>query len=134
MNHIKNYIDTTKNVCSIWIANSQRQPIIDNAVKIFANDASIIDLQTLSSNEIDRVNYRNAFLSTRDELFRRLNYFSKKNLNEIYQHIWEGNMPALYNGSKIEWQGYYASYVQSLINFDVLKILQINDELNFSVF
>lgn len=41
------------------------------------------------------------------------------------------SMPAMYNGSNLGWQNFYATYVQTFINLDIMKILQINDEMVF---
>lgn len=40
-------------------------------------------------------------------------------------------MPALYNGGEQDWQSYYANYVQTFLQRDVMKLLQINDEMVF---
>ena len=40
-------------------------------------------------------------------------------------------MPAMYNGGEQDWQSYYASYVQTFLQRDVMKLLQINDEMVF---
>lgn len=131
LKYIKDYIDSTGNIESIWIAASQRYPLIHDAKEILGEYVGILDLQALSMDEISKSNYQNAFMPTIEELFNRFNYFPKKSLKEIYRYIWQGNMPSLYNGSNTEWQDYYASYVQTILNFDIMKILQINDEMVF---
>lgn len=134
LKYIKDYIDSTENAESIWIAASQRYPLIHDTEEILGDYVGILDLQALSLNEICKLNYQNAFMPTVEELFNRLNFFSKKSLKEIYRFIWQGTMPSLYNENKIEWKNYYASYVQTILNFDIMKILQINDEMVFFVF
>lgn len=131
LKYIKDYLDNTENVESIWLAGSQRFPLIQDAIEILGKNVIILDLQALSMNEIWKFYYQNSFLPTVEELFNRYKYFHKKSLKEIYRYIWQGCMPALYNSSDTELQSYYATYVQTLINFDIMKILQINDEIVF---
>lgn len=131
LKYIKDYVDGTENVESIWLAGSQRLPLINDTKKILGKRVRILDLQALSLNETSKANYQNSFLPTVEELFNRQNFFHKKTLKEIYQFIWQGCMPLLYNGSNIQWKNYYASYVQTILNFDIMKILQINDEMVF---
>lgn len=131
LKYIKDYIDGAENVESIWIAGSQHFPLIHDTKEILGEYVGILNLQALSLNEICKLNYQNPFIPTLEELFNRINYFPKKSLKEIYQFIWHGSMPSLYNDSNTEWKNYYASYVQTILNFDIMKILQINDEMVF---
>lgn len=131
LKYIKDYIDSTKLPESFWLASSQRLPLIQNATEILGENVVILDLQALSMHEICKTYYQKSFLPTVEELFNRLKYFHKKSLKEIYRYIWHGFMPALYNDSDTNLQSYYTSYVQTLINFDIMKILQINDEIVF---
>ena len=96
-----------------------------------AGRVGIIDLQGLAVDEINGSNYTVPFLPTSERLLRRLNNAEKHSLKEIYKFIWQGSMPALYNGGEQDWQSYYASYVQTFLQRDVMKLLQINDEMVF---
>ena len=49
---------------------------------------------------------------------------------EIYERIWRGDKPALYNEGT-DWQAYYAKLVQDILQRDIRKFVQLNDEMKF---
>ena len=131
LSYIKIYADTTAKNGDIWLTGSQRLPLMQGVTESLAGRVGIIDLQGLAVDEINCSNYTVSFLPTSEQLLRRLNNAEKHSLKEIYKFIWQGSMPALYNGGEQDWQSYYASYVQTFLQRDVMKLLQINDEMVF---
>lgn len=49
---------------------------------------------------------------------------------EIYERIWRGDKPALYNEGT-DWQAYYAKLVQDILQRDIRNFVQLNDEMKF---
>lgn len=49
---------------------------------------------------------------------------------EIYERIWRGSKPAMYNAGA-DWQAFYAKLVQDILQRDIRKFIQINDEMKF---
>lgn len=49
---------------------------------------------------------------------------------EIYERIWSGDKPAMYNEGA-DWQAFYAKLVQDILQRDVRKFVQLNDEMKF---
>lgn len=49
---------------------------------------------------------------------------------EIYERIWRGDKPAMYNEGA-DWQAFYAKLVQDILQRDVRKFVQLNDEMKF---
>ena len=49
---------------------------------------------------------------------------------EIYERIWRGSKPAMYNEGA-DWQAFYAKLVQDILQRDIRKFVQLNDELKF---
>ena len=114
LSYIKMFADNGAKNGDIWLTGSQRLP-----------------LQGLSANEINGTDNTEPFLPEVEVLFNRINRAKKQSLKEIYRLIWQGSMPAMYNGGEQDWQSYYASYVQTFLQRDVMKLLQINDEMVF---
>lgn len=132
LNYIKMYIDNNAGNNDIWIASSQKNPLKNLATDIFGNQIAIYDIQGLSWAEIKNINFKDPFLPTQLELFTRLEYAKKQNLEDIFTYIWQGNMPLMNDlTNSVKWRSFYASYVQTFINLDIIKILQINDEMAF---
>ena len=131
LSYIKMYADTKAQNGDIWLTGSQRLPLMQGVTESLAGRVGIIDLQGLSANEINGTDKTDPFLPEVELLFNRMNHAKKQSLKEIYQLIWQGSMPAMYNGGEQDWQSYYASYVQTFLQRDVMKLLQINDEMVF---
>lgn len=131
LSYIKMYADNGAHNGDIWLTGSQRLPLMQGVTESLAGRVGIIDLQGLSTNEINGTDNTDYFLPEVELLFNRMNHAKKQSLKEIYQLIWQGSMPAMYNGAEQDWQSYYASYVQTFLQRDVMKLLQINDEMVF---
>lgn len=131
LSYIKIYADNEAQNGDIWLTGSQRLPLMQGVTESLAGRVGIIDLQGLSANEINSTDNTDPFLPEVELLFNRMNNAKKQSLKEIYKLIWQGSMPAMYNGGEQDWQSYYASYVQTFLQRDVMKLLQINDEMVF---
>ena len=131
LSYIKMYADNGAQNGDIWLTGSQRLPLMQGVTESLAGRVGIIDLQGLSANEINGTDNTKPFLPEVELLFNRMNHAKKQSLKEIYKLIWQGSMPAMYNGGEQDWQSYYASYVQTFLQRDVMKLLQINDEMVF---
>lgn len=131
LSYIKMYADNGAHNGDIWLTGSQCLPLMQGVTESLAGRVGIIDLQGLSANEINGTNNTEPFLPEVNALFNRMNHAKKQSLKEIYKLIWQGGMPAMYNGGEQDWQCYYASYVQTFLQRDVMKLLQINDEMVF---
>lgn len=128
LNYIKNYVDLNDKAGNIWLTSSIRFSMPND---ILGNRVGVLDLYGLSLNEINQTKNLGYFLPTYNNLAARAKATIHYSLKEIYKIIWQGSMPAIYNNSNVEWQSYYASYAQTLIQQDVMRILQINDEMVF---
>lgn len=131
LSYIKMYADKGAQNGDIWLTGSQRLPLMQGVTESLAGRVGIIDLQGLSANEINGTDNTEPFLPEVELLFNRMNHAKKQSLKEIYKLIWQGSMPAMYNGGEQDWQSYYSSYVQTFLQRDVMKLLQINDEMVF---
>ena len=134
LKHIKSYIEQYNVNGCIWLTSSIALPIMDDVNRILGNQVSVINLHGLTRNEINQTENLGQFLPSYNSLLSRAKTTTRYSLKEIYKIIWQGSMPAIYNNSDVEWRDFYASYVQTLIQQDVMKILQINDEMVFFKF
>lgn len=88
-----------------------------------------LELCGLSSAEIDgRVNM--PFLPEMGALAGRMQNAVPHDVVELYERIWRGDKPAMYNEGA-DWQSYYARLVQDILQRDIRKFVQLNDEMKF---
>ena len=129
LSYIKLYADNGAKDGDIWLTGSQCLPLMQGVTESLAGRVGVIDLQGLSSCEINGISNVDQFLPTAEQLTNRLRITKKQSLKDIYRLIWQGSMPAMYSSENRDWQSYYGSYVQTFILRDIMKILQVNDEM-----
>ena len=134
LNYIKSYIEHHDLNGCIWLTSSIRLPVMDDVTRVLGKQVGVIYLQGLSLNEINRTKNLGFFIPSYISQKLRAKTTNRYSLKEIYKIIWQGSMPAIYNSSDVEWRDFYASFVQTLIHHDVMRILQINDEMVFFKF
>lgn len=131
LNYIKIYVDNIDVNGSIWLVGTQRLPLMQGITESLAGRVGIVDMQGLTAEEINNVAMSKQFLPTTEQLYNRLNVAKKQSPEDIYKLIWQGSMPAMHNDRGTIWQNYYGSYVQSFILRDIMKLLQVNDEMAY---
>lgn len=88
-----------------------------------------LELCGLSSAELDaRVSA--PFIPDMQLLAGRMQNPVPHSVVEIYERIWRGDKPAMYNEGA-DWQAFYAKMVQDILQRDIRKFVQLNDEMKF---
>lgn len=90
---------------------------------------SCLELCGLSSAELDG-RESTPFVPELGALAGRMQNAVPHNVVELYERIWRGDKPALYNEGA-NWQSYYAKLVQDILQRDIRKFIQLNDEMKF---
>lgn len=134
LNYIKTHVDAQDINGTIWLTSSVTLPSIRCITETLGDRVGVLTLYGLELSEISNTSYFECFLPKFEHLLSRSKAANRYSLKEIYKLIWQGSMPSIYNGSCNEWQSYYASYVQNLLQYDVMKQLQVNDEMIFFTF
>ena len=136
LNYIKMYVDAQEQDRNgaIWLTSSATLPSIRSITASLENRVGVLTLHGLELSEITNTIDCGCFLPKFENLLFRFKAANRYSLKEIYKLIWQGSMPSIYNDSCNEWQNYYASYVQALLQYDVMKQLQVNDEMIFFTF
>lgn len=88
-----------------------------------------LELCGLSSAEIDGRESA-PFIPEMEQLAKRKQNQVPHSIVEIYERIWRGDKPALYNEGA-DWQSYYAKLVQDILQRDIRNFVQLNDEMKF---
>lgn len=88
-----------------------------------------LELCGLSSAELD--GRENApFIPDMQLLASRMQNAVPHSVVEIYERIWHGDKPAMYNEGA-DWHAFYAKLVQDILQRDIRKFVQLNDEMKF---
>lgn len=131
--YIKMSVDNSGNKGDFWITGSQAFHLMQNVSESLAGRVGIINLLGLSDAEIHQEPSA-PFQTDREYLFQQLEVHKKRGLNDIYERIFRGSMPALYADSNVDWETYYRSYVDTYLQRDIRDLTQVSDEMQFYKF
>jgi len=129
---IKIYVDENKQNGDFWITGSQVFHTMKNVSESLAGRIAVIQMQGLSSSEIEGVDGM-PFVMDHDILLKRLKSHSKKDLRAVYERIFTGSMPLAYSGD-FDKDMYYNGYVNTYLQRDIKDLTQVGDELAFFQF
>lgn len=115
-----------------WLTESQQFKMMKNASESLAGRVGIIDLSSLSNEEIEGVD-KGLFQPKIEILDERFKNSSKKNIKQIYENIFRGGMPKLIV-SNIERDEYYSNYIRTYIERDIHELAQVGNTISFYQF
>jgi len=128
---IKRICDSSKEYGRFFLTGSQQYDLMENIVESLSGRVAIHELQGLSMREIKEIEFNRRFVPT-DEYFDE----RKKCLvdyDNIWQRIHRGSNPELQFEGK-DWQTYWSSYVQTYIERDVSRMINVKDKTGFITF
>ncbi|MCL2712742.1 MAG: ATP-binding protein [Methanomassiliicoccaceae archaeon] len=128
---IKRICDRSEQYGRYLLTGSQRYDLMENVTESLSGRVAIHELQGLSMREIKKIDFNRRFVPTDEYLAAR-----KKCIvpyDNIWQRIHRGFNPELQFEEK-DWQTYWSGYVQTYIERDVSKIINIKDRMSFITF
>lgn len=135
--YIKMSVDKSRQNGMYWLTGSQKFHLMKGVTESLAGRVAILDLLGFSQAEIQkRPDCSTPFLPSEDWLSQVNEKVVKAtcDIKSIYQRIWTGAFPKLYQEKNISRDVFYNSYVQTYIQRDVRDILNISNELAFKKF
>ena len=130
--HIKMYVDTNKKKGDFWITGSQMFHLIKNVSESLAGRVAVINMLGLSTNEI--MNESGLPYTTNiSGLIEKFKSAKKLNLKQVFDRIFKGSMPALYETEQ-ELEMFYYSYLNTYIQRDIKQLTQVANEMDFMRF
>ena len=130
---IKILVDSRKQSGDFWLTGSQMFRTMKNVSESLAGRAGIIPIQGLSNSEINGF-HPEAFSTDPEKLLPRLQYAKAMNVSEIFERIFRGSMPRLYENRRVRLSTYFESYLDTYISRDIRDLAQIGDETAFLKF
>lgn len=129
--YIKIAIDNGAAPGSFWLTGSQSYKLMKLAQESLAGRIAILNLTTLSQNELYSNSSVKPFQVSLDSLTERSNNKKAANIEEIFERIWKGGMPGLASGKFTNRDIFYSSYLQTYLSRDVKDEISIKDDSQF---
>lgn len=127
---IKDYAQRHGKPGDFWlIAPKEDAETITAIMQDLGDKFSCMELCGLSSAELDG-RESTPFIPDMQLLAERMQSPVPRSVVEIYERIWRGGKPAMYNEGA-DWQVFYAKLVQDILQRDIRKFIQLNDEMKF---
>lgn len=131
--YIKMYVDRHKNSGDFWLTGSQMFHMMKNVSESLAGRVGIVNLFGLSNNEITGTLF-DRYTTEKDELLKRIHIAKHMTLPNVFERIFKGGMPRIYEQPNVNQEEYYSSYVQTYLSRDIKELTQVADELTFYKF
>ncbi len=127
---IKDYALKHDKPGDFWlIAPKEDAETVTTIMQELGDKFACLELCGLSSAEIDG-RESTPFVPEMGALAGRMQNAVPHDVVEIYERIWRGDKPAMYNEGA-DWQAFYAKLVQDILQRDIRKFIQLNDEMKF---
>lgn len=127
--YIKIIVDKEKQRGMYWLTGSQQIKLMNNVQESLAGRVGIVKLNSLTYSEI--VQNENKKVFEPDNLTKSNTTI---NVNELYDRIFEGGMPELYDIPDMDKKDYFYFYVETYLSKDVKNQLEILDTTTFKNF
>ena len=131
--YIKIIVDERKTPGDFWLTGSQMFRMMKNVTESLAGRAGIILMLGLSSSEIDN-RHPGPFEIDLPVLMERLESARKMTVSGIFERIFKGSMPRLYEVEDINRQLYFESYLDTCLSRDIRELEQVGDETAYLKF
>lgn len=128
--YIKIYVDREKRCGDFWLTGSQTFRMMKHVTESLAGRAGIVQMLGLSSSEVRGLHF-SPFRVDVPELTRRMAQTAPMTLPEIFERIFRGSMPRLYENPDVDRAQYYESYLETYISRDIKDLSQVADETAF---
>lgn len=127
---IKDYVLKHGKPGDFWlIAPKEDAETITAIMQELGDKFACLELCVLSSAELDG-RESTPFIPAMQLLAGRMHSHVPHSVVEIYERIWRGSKPAMYNEGA-DWHVFYAKLVQDILQRDIRKFVQLNDEMKF---
>ena len=131
---IKIAVDKSKKKGQYFLSGSQPFRLMKNVSESLAGRAGILTMPGLSLREINADSWLKPFIPTTAYLLERRESRIETSIKTLWDIIWRGSYPELYEKSEYPWDVFYGNYLKTYIERDVRELAQVGDELQFIQF
>lgn len=131
---IKIMCDESEETGRFWLTGSQQYSMMKNVQQTLAGRLGILELHSLSRNEIDGIVFENELDFSLPCLLERQSVAPKNDVIKTFEYIWRGGMPQVQRADAEQREVYYDSYIDTYIMRDVAQLGSVTDALKFRKF
>ena len=131
--YIKIYADQHKEPGAVWMTGSQIFKLMRGVQESLAGRVAVLNMTTLSQAEISGADME-PFAVDLNELKKRAVQRTAADVNEIFNRIYTGSMPAVVSGANSDKRIFYSSYISTYLERDVRDLNETIDALKFMRF
>ena len=132
--YIKMAIDAGAEAGSYFLTGSQSFELMRLSQESLAGRIVILNLSSLSSNELYSKREIRPFTISLKDLLLRSESIASSDLDEVYERIWKGGMPSLLSEKFSNRDAFYSNYLQTYIFRDLREEITIKSEWQFADF
>ena len=131
---IKILCDESEEKGLFWLTGSQQFNMMKNVRETLAGRIGILELYSLSKNEIEGIGFSDGLDFSLPCLLDRQKQVKKNDIIDVFEHIWRGGMLQVLDADAEQRQEYYNSYVDTYLMRDVAEAGGITDAVRFRKF
>ncbi len=117
-----------------WLTGSQQYHMMKNIRETLAGRIGILELYSLSKNEVEGLSFSNTMDFSLPCLLERQSLTKKNDIFSVYEHIWRGGMPDALQADTEQRQEYFNSYIETYLMRDIAEEGGITDTIRFFQF
>ena len=129
---IKLVVDKSKKKGQVILTGSQSFELMEKVNESLAGRISIIEMSNLSLREISKVSFNKYFVPHKKYIKSR----EKESVGykDLWGKIHRGQFPELTSDKKRNWEWFYRDYINTYLEKDIKKIINIKNEISFKKF
>mgnify|MGYP000522620254 FL=1 len=131
---IKIMCDESEERGLFWLTGSQQYRMMKNIRETLAGRIGILELYSLSKEEVDGTVFSNKMDFSLPCLLERQKTAKKNDIVDVFEHIWRGGMPDALRADPEQRQEYFNSYIETYLMRDVAEEGGITDVVRFRKF
>lgn len=131
--YIKILADQSRRPGDFWLTGSQMFRMMENVTETLAGRVGIIPMLGLSNSEVGGL-HPGPFTMDVSALQNRMNTATPMTVTEVFQRIFTGSMPRLYEVEDLNRELYFESYLDTYLSRDIRDLEQVADETAYMNF
>lgn len=131
---IKLYLDRERKKGQFFMCGSQQFEMMKGISESLTGRIGLVTLLGFSLREEYGIECDAPFLTTEEYFAERKGQLADISYDEVWQRIYRGSMPELYDNPDFNWQMFYGAYVRTYIDRDVRELSEIGDTVKFTRF
>ncbi len=131
--YIKILVDERKTPGDFWLTGSQMFRMMKNVSETLAGRVGIVPMLGLTNSELQG-NHLPAFEMDIPALLERMKVSQPMTVSEVFERIYKGSMPRLYEVDHVNLGTYFESYLDTYLSRDIRYLEQVANETDFIKF